>query len=137
MGFFIKIYEGVSNFFKRIKLGLKVLFQERFIKIYFIFIYFFNFLLWLGFYLIIRKSSQNILILHYNTDFGIDLLGPRISFIKFPLLSLFFIILYKIVLVKVMPRESFKFLAYFLLSFLLLFNIFLVLSMSSLYFINF
>ena len=137
MGFFIRVYEKLLNFLNKSKLSLKFLYQKKFIKAYSIFIYFLNLCLWLGFYLIFTKSSQDILILHYNTDFGIDLLGSRLSFIKFPLLSLFFIILYKIVLIKFRQRESFKFLAHFLLIHLLCFNVFLILSLYSLYFINF
>lgn len=83
------------------------------------------------------RINQDIAILHYNVDFGIDLIGNKKSFFVIPLLGLIFIILDKVVLLFLLKKNDFKFLAYFLLSFLLLLHIFLALAQYSIYSINF
>jgi len=137
MNFLIKIYEKLSIFLKRLKSLSSDLYREAFIKIYFLSVLVINLFLWIGAYLMHRNISQEISILHYNVDFGIDLIGSKNYFFIIPLLSLFFILLNKIILLILLKREHFKFLAQFLLGFLLLINIFLVLSLFSLYLINF
>ncbi len=137
MDFLIKIYERISVFLKRFKALSSDLYREAFIKIYFLSAISINLLLWISAYLMHRNISQEISILHYNVDFGIDLIGNKNYFFIIPLLSLFFILLNKIILLILLKKDHFKFLAYFLLGFLLLINIFLALSLFSLYLINF
>jgi hypothetical protein len=137
MDFLIKIYEKISVFLKRFKSLSNDLYRYVFIKVYFLLVVFINLLLWVSAYLMYRNISQEISILHYNVDFGIDLIGNKNYFFIIPLLSLFFILLNKIILLILLKRDHFKFLAHFLLGFLLLINIFLVLSLFSLYLINF
>ncbi|MDD3711184.1 MAG: hypothetical protein PHP37_01110 [Patescibacteria group bacterium] len=81
--------------------------------------------------------SQDIAILHYNVDFGIDFIGDKKLFFIIPLFGLIFILIDKIILLFLLKRNNFKFLAYFILSFLLLLHIFLVLAQYSVYSINF
>ena len=81
--------------------------------------------------------NQDIAILHYNVDFGIDLIGSKNYLFLIPVFSLFFIILNQIILIKFLKNDSFKFWSHFLLAFLLLFNIFLILILFSIYSINF
>ncbi len=137
MDFLIKIYERISIFLKRFKTLSSDLYREAFIKIYFLSAISINLLLWISSYLMHRNISQEISILHYNVDFGIDLIGNKNYFFIIPLLSLFFILLNKMILLILLKRDHFKFLAHFLLGFLLLINIFLALSLFSLYLINF
>lgn len=137
MGFFIKIYDQLHiNIFK-LKGLLKDLFSFLFVRVYFIIIVAIN--LFLGYlsYYMYQKISQNIAILHYNVDFGVDLIGNKINFFSIPLLSLIFILVNLIILLSLVKKKDFKFLSYFLLSFLLLFHIFLVLSIIPIYLINF
>jgi len=137
MDFLIKIYEKISMFLKRFKSLSRDLYRHVFVRIYFLLVIFINLLLWVSAYLMHRNISQEISILHYNVDFGIDLIGNKNYFFIIPLLSLFFILLNKIILLILLKKDHFKFLAYFLLGFLLLINIFLALSLFSLYLINF
>lgn len=137
MGFFIKIYDQLHiNIFK-LKGLLKDLFSFLFVRVYLIIIVAIN--LFLGYlsYYMYQKISQNIAILHYNVDFGVDLIGNKINFFSIPLLSLIFILVNLIILLSLVKKKDFKFLSYFLLSFLLLFHIFLVLSIIPIYLINF
>jgi hypothetical protein len=137
MNFFIKIYDHLSISLRKYKILLNNLFRFSFIKIYFIAIILINILLWLGAYYMYSRINQDIAILHYNVDFGIDLIGNKKSFFVIPLLGLIFIILDKVVLLFLLKKNDFKFLAYFLLSFLLLLHIFLALAQYSIYSINF
>lgn len=137
MGFFIKIYDSLGIFFHKYKILLNSLFRFLFIKVYFMIVIFLNIMLWLGAYYMYKNISQDIAVLHYNIDFGIDLIGHRNSFFMMPIFGLVFIIVNKIVLLFLTKRDDFKFLAHFLLTLLLLLNILLLLSLYALYLINF
>ena len=137
MNFFIKIYDKISLFFGHIKVALKNLFSYFFIKVYFIIAYTINLFLWVAVYFCYSRFSQDIAILHYNIDFGIDLIGNKNYLFFIPISSLFFIIIYQIILSKFLSNNDFKFWSYFLSSFLLLFNIFLIFILFTIYYINF
>lgn len=137
MDFFIKIYDRLSVFLRKYKILLNNLFRFSFIKIYFISIILINLFLWLATYYMYSNISQDIAILHYNVDFGIDFIGDKKLFFIIPLFGLIFILIDKIILLFLLKKNNFKFLAYFILSFLLLLHIFLVLAQYSVYSINF
>jgi len=137
MDFIIKIYDKISLFFSHIKVALKNLFSYLFIKVYFIIAYTINLFLWVAVYFCYSRFNQDIAILHYNIDFGIDLIGNKSYLFFIPISSLFFIIIYQIILSKFLSNNDFKFWAYFLSSFLLLFNIFLIFILFTIYYINF
>ena len=137
MNFFIKIYERIIIFSKKLKSLIIDLFRYPVVKIYFLITVIINIFIWIGSYLMHKGISQDIAILHYNVDFGIDLIGSKNYLFIIPTLSLFFILLNKVILLILLKRDHFKFLANFLLGFLLLVNIFLILSLFSIYLINF
>ncbi len=137
MGFLIKIYDQLHLFFNKLKVLFIDLFSFLFVKIFLIFIFVFNLLFFYLSYLMYSKLSQDIVILHYNIDFGIDLIGSKQALLNFPLLSLFVFLFYIIILLFLVKRDDFKFWAYILLSFLSLFCIFISLALLSLYLINF
>lgn len=137
MNFFIKIYDDLTIFLSQIKSLLTNLYSFLFIRIFFFFIFLINILLWLGAYLMYKKIGQSIAVLHYNVDFGIDLIDNKSYFFVIPLLGLFFILFNITILLILVKKDDFKFLAYFLLSFLSLFNILLIFSLFSIYLINF
>lgn len=137
MGFLIKIYDQFSIFLGKSKSLLKDLFSLLFIRVYLLIILILNIFLWYGASFLYRKINQDIAILHYNIDFGIDLIGNKNYFFTIPLLSLIFALINSVVLIFLLKKPDFNFLAHFLFSFLILFNIFLVLSLYSFYLINF
>ncbi len=137
MNFFIKIYDDISIILSKYKILLNNLFSFLFIRIYFIGSILINLFLWSVAYYMYSNISQDITILHYNVDLGINLIGDKKSFFVIPLLGAIFIILDKIILLSLLKQKDFKFLAYFLLSFLLLLNIFLALVQYSIYSVNF
>lgn len=137
MDFFIKIYDRIFLFFSRIKVALKNLFSYLFIKVYFIIAYAINLFLWVAVYFCYSRFNQDIVIFHYNIDFGIDLIGNKNYLFFIPISSLIFIIINQIILSKFLSNNDFKFWSHFLLSFLLLFNIFLIFILFTIYYINF
>lgn len=137
MDFFIKIYDRIFLFFSRIKVALKNLFSYLFIKVYFTIAYAINLFLWVAVYFCYSRFNQDIAILHYNIDFGIDLIGNKNYLFFIPISSLLFIIINQIILSKFLSNNDFKFWSHFLLSFLLLFNIFLIFILFTIYYINF
>jgi len=137
MGFLIKIYDQLHLFFNKLKILFVDLFSFLFIRIFLIFIFVFNLIFFYFSYLIYSRLSQDIVILHYNVDFGIDLIGSKQALFNFPLLSLLVFLLYIIILLFLVKRDDFKFWAYMLLSFLSLFCIFISLALFSVYLINF
>ncbi len=137
MGFFIKIYDQLHISLFKLKLLLKDVFSFLFVRVYFIILLLLNLALWYLAFFMYRKSNQDVAILHYNVDFGIDLIGNKINFFVIPLLSLIFIIANLIVLLLLVKKKDFKFWSHFLLSFLLLFHCFLLMSVISTYLINF
>lgn len=137
MNFLIKIYERFLAGLDQVKLWFKNLFFHLFTKVYFSIIFSINVFLFLAAYLMSRRLDHDFAILHYNTDFGIDLIGPKTYLFFLPAASLLFTLINQAVLIKLCSRPDFKFWAYFLLSFLLLFNIFLLLILFTIYTINF
>ena len=137
MNFIIKIYDQLHIFLAKTKGLLRDFFGFLFTKIYVIAILLVNMLTWYFAYHMYGRSSQDIVILHYNVDFGINLIGNKSNFFIIPLSGLCFIILNIVVLLLLIKKKDFKFWAYFLLSFLSLLSIFLVLALLAMYIINF
>jgi hypothetical protein len=137
MNFFIKIYDRLSFFLGKTKPLIKNLFSYFFIRIYLVVLIILNLFFWIVVIIMRHYLNQDIAILHYNVDFGIDLIGNKNYLFLIPVFSLFFIILNQIILIKFLKNENFKFWAHFLSAFLTLFNIFLILILFSIYSINF
>jgi len=86
-------------------------------------------------YKIIHWSSQDLLVLHYNVNTGIDLIGGLGSLYILPLLGLV-ILAANTIAAMVIERER-KFMGYLLLSAALVANSYLLLSLGLIYIINF
>lgn len=98
-----------------------------------------NLLDWLAAYAINKNVSQNLIVLHYNVDFGVNLIGGAKKIYLIPLLGLI-IILINFILLAVIHRQGHgqnKFIAHLLLSGAMLANLFLLAGLASLYLINF
>lgn len=94
-----------------------------------------NLLNWFAAYAINKNVSQNLIVLHYNIDFGVNLIGGAKKIYLIPLLGLI-IILINFILLAVIHRQS-KFIVHLLLSGAILANLFLLAGLASLYLINF
>lgn len=94
-----------------------------------------NLLDWLVAYAINKNVSQNLIVLHYNVDFGVNLIGAVKKIYLIPFLGLI-IILINFILLAVIHRQG-KFIVHLLLSGAILANLFLLAGLASLYLINF
>lgn len=107
------------------------------IKVYLSLALLLNICLWFFSWLFYRQVKEDLIILHYNVDFGVDLIGePRNIFI-IPLLGFFAIIFNFSLLFIFAKRSDFKMLSQLILIVSVLANIFLALSLGPIYLINF
>jgi len=96
-----------------------------------------NILDWAGATLLYRALGDNLTVLHYNVNFGIDLIGPRRQVFINPLLGLIFLILNFSLVLFLAKNKHFRFSAHVLLNTAVVVNILLLLAIFSVYLINF
>jgi hypothetical protein len=96
-----------------------------------------NVLNWFGAGLLFRNLAQDSTVLHYNVNFGIDLIGTRGQIFLNPLLGLIFLLLNLVLILLLTKNKHFKFLAHILLNAALVANILLLLAQMAVYLINF
>jgi len=133
-----------SNFYARfhatldkIKLSLGIIFRFRPALVYLSFIVAWQILAWFQVWFINRNLSGNILVLHYNVDFGIDLVGDPALIYLYPFFGLGVFLLNLIILAVFYKDKNFKILAHFLLGAAALFGLFLSIALLAVFLINF
>ncbi|MFH1822387.1 MAG: hypothetical protein ABH830_01660 [Patescibacteria group bacterium] len=117
--------------------GFKEIINFIYVRVYLIIIIGLNLFLWLASYLIKINVSQELIILHYNIDFGVDLIGNVNKIYIIPLLSLIILIINIILISNLVKHKFFKFIAHLLLATCIMVDIFLLISLASIYLINF
>lgn len=96
-----------------------------------------NIFLWILAWWLSISISQELMILHYNINFGVDLIGGVEQIFIIPALG-FIIILINTILASASSRhKDFKFITFILQSTALAVNFFLLLALGSIYLINF
>lgn len=108
-----------------------------FIRLYFIVLLGLNLLIWLIAYFINASVSQDLVVLHYNIDFGVDLIGSVKRIFIIPLLSLIITLINVVLVFGFSRHKDFKFFAHLLLTASLAVNLFLLIALGSIYLINF
>ncbi|MFH1428086.1 MAG: hypothetical protein ABIG60_06225 [Patescibacteria group bacterium] len=117
--------------------GFKEIINFFYVRIYLIIIIGLNLFLWLVSYLIKINVSQELIILHYNIDFGVDLIGSVNKIYIIPLLSLIILIINVILISNLVKHKFFKFITHLLLAACIMVDLFLLISLASIYLINF
>jgi len=84
---------------------------------------------------VMRQSTQDLLILHYNVSTGVDFIGGGSNLAVFPVLSFLFF-LFNTGISLVIKKER-KFAAYFLQAGCLACNLVFLLSLALIYVVNF
>ncbi len=105
-----------------------------YIKVYFFVILGLNLLNWLAAYFINSKASQDLVVLHYNIDFGVNLIGNVKEVYVIPLLGLC-VFLINFVLLSFVYRQN-KFTVHLLSAGAILVNLFLLMAVTTVYLIN-
>lgn len=106
-----------------------------YIRLYFIFIagsILFN---WLVVYILNTGLSENLAVLHYNIDFGVDLIGEGRQLYTIPLLGTIFFAV-NLIPLSLSYRKD-KFLSHLILIATLIINIILSISLGAIYLFNF
>lgn len=115
----------------------KQVYKPVYLRLYFLFAFFLDIALFLSAYFIYKKNSGELLILHYNIDFGIDLVGDPSKIFLLPAVGLTVLIINFILVSFFYRKKNYSLFSHFLPIIALLVNIFLFVAMLSLYLINF
>ena len=134
MIFFSKILNNIFLFRQWLKGLASNLFGLLYFKIYFSATIFINLLNWILAIFINQKNTADQVILHYNVDFGANLIGNEKQLYTLPLLAL---TIFLVNLILVNNYRNDKFISHILLMSALLANIFLLIALATLYLINF
>lgn len=121
----------------RVKLAEAVLYLVSFgfVRLYLVLLFGLNIANWFLAYYVNENVSQNLVVLHYNVNLGVDLIGNVGDIYIIPTLGLSFIVINFFLLLNIY-RHS-RFLIHLLLGFSLLINLCLIASTISIYLINF
>ncbi len=131
--FYARFYDHLQ----RIGRSFKATFKFVLAKYYLVAIFLLQGLAWFQAINIFRKFTGNFLILHYNIDFGIDLVGDSYKIFYIPLAGFLLTLLNLIVSTVFVRKEGFKILLHLFFSASVLLNAFLNIALFAIYLINF
>lgn len=106
-----------------------------FVRIYLLFLLALNIINWMLAFYVNNNVSQNLVVLHYNVNLGVNLIGEVKEIYTIPILGLTFIMINFILLLNIFKNN--KFLIHLVLGFSLLINLFLIISTAAIYLVNF
>jgi hypothetical protein len=106
-------------------------------KLYLFFLVMFNIVNWSAVYLISERASGQLLVLHYNVDFGPDWMGQASQLYVMPIIGTIFLALNLLLVLTLYRRSDIRVLSHFLLGGALVVNFFLVVALGPIYLINF
>jgi hypothetical protein len=130
-------YARFHSVLDRIGAALAAVFRFSPSWIYFGLTAFFQLLAWAGASYIFRHLSSEVAVLHYNVDFGIDLIGPPARLYWLPALGLAVALLNLLIIALKHQSREFKLFARFLWSASVIFNFFLDIAIFAVYLANF
>lgn len=132
-----KIYHDVYAFRDKTLYVWSEIFSWKHVKIYLSLIALLNLSVWVFSWLFYRQVNEDLIILHYNVDFGVDLVGDPRNIFMIAGLGLFVTIFNFSLLFIFAKRLDFKVMSHLILAITLLVNLFLSLALGPLYIINF
>jgi len=106
-----------------------------FVRVYLILLFALNIINWLLAFYVENNVSQNLVVLHYNVNLGVNLIGDAKDIYIIPTLGLSFIVINFLLLLNIFRKN--KFLIHLLLGFSLLVNLFLIAGTAAIYLVNF
>lgn len=107
------------------------------IRFYLAFVLLFQLLAWFQSFVIFRRLSSDFLILHYNINFGIDLVSKASAIFYFPIIGLLLVLFDIFLVITFSQNKHFKSLAHLLLGAAIVFSVFLNLALLSISLVNF
>jgi hypothetical protein len=130
-------YARVYTFLQRLGVTFKRIFKFSYTKIYVGIIIFLQAIAWLQTISIYRRLTGDFTILHYNIDFGVDLVGSPKSIFYYPLFGLGVAIVNIVLAAALARHKEPRLVIHFLLGAAVTFAVFLSLALLALNFINF
>jgi len=106
-----------------------------FVRMYLLFLFALNIINWLLAYYVNNNVSQNLIVLHYNVNLGVNLIGDARDIYIIPTLGLAFIVINFLLLLNIFSKN--RFLIHLLMGFTLLINLFLIAGTVAIYLVNF
>ena len=107
------------------------------VKIYLSLSAIFNAMMWLSVYYISTRTGDGLVVLHYNVDFGVDLMGNVERLYIMPGIGSGVLLINVLLLLFLYERSDIGFLSHFLLGSALIVNIVLLVSLGPIYLVNF
>jgi len=130
-------YARIYNIRLSIAKNFGQLFSLPAVKVYAIFLVFLQISAWVQAIMIRRKISDDFLVLHYNIDFGVDLVGRANDIFYYPLAGLLVFILNITLAAFFSRRPQAKITTHLFLASTLIFGSFLSLVLVAINLINF
>jgi hypothetical protein len=131
--FYARFYTVLEN----IKQSFGAIFRLTSSWVYLGLIIFWQVIVWFQAWFIHRSLTGDIIVLHYNVDFGIDLVASPAEIYLYPLLGLAVVLANLIILAILHKENNFKILVHYLLGAAVIFSTFLSIALLSVYLINF
>jgi hypothetical protein len=92
---------------------------------------------WFISYYIYKNLTGSLLVLHYNTDFGINWIGDAYNIFYFPLVSLAILIISLIILFIFGPNKHFRFQSHVIMTSVIMSNLGILSALAIVYLMNF
>lgn len=129
-----------ANFYiicRKIGQSFLALWRFRPSRLYLLFIFLFQVAAWLQAWSIRRDLTGNLVVLHYNVNFGTDLIGAPHEVFYYPLLGLGVLLINLVIALAHRRRRDWYFFIHVLFGSAAVFNLILCLVLLSIYLINF
>ncbi|MFA5248115.1 MAG: hypothetical protein WC415_02615 [Patescibacteria group bacterium] len=134
---FSKFYNDWHIFKEKVRDAFSEIFSLLSARLYLAGVLFINTTLWVFSGLFYRQVNGELIVLHYNVDFGVDFFGRAENIFVIPAIGLFFLAFNFFLLMLFADKKNFNFICHLVLGSTLLANILLSLSLGPIYLINF
>ena len=131
------IYANFFSICQKANQSLGALWRLLPVKFYLLALLFFQAFSWWGAYHIYSSLTGDILVLHYNVDFGIDLVGAPVRIFSYPLFGLGIVLLNAALAASFSRHRDFRVFSHLLLGAAICFNFILNIALFFIYLINF
>lgn len=135
--FYTRLYNSIFNHKESFADSLKTLWRFRPARLYLSVFLLWQIIAWFQARFIYRNLGSDLLVLHYNVEFGTDLISNPSQIFYYPIGGLLALVLNLTICLVLYRHKDFKLFVNLLLGGIALFSIFLNLALLSIYLINF
>lgn len=134
---YTRLYNNIFNFKEHVFSALRSLWRYRLARLYLLLTVIWQTIAWFQAHFIFKNLSSDLLVLHYNVEFGTDLISQPNQIFYYPLGGLMVVLFNLIICLSLYRNKDFKLFVDLLIGAAALFSIFLNLALLSIYLINF